>query len=435
MVAAFRKHLSQSHFFSKNGKLLLAVSGGADSMAMARLFLELGYEFAIAHCNFSLRGDESDADEKFVAEFAQKHAIRLHSTRFDAKAFAKDNGLSLQLAARQLRYVWFDELIETNGYDYLLTAHHADDNIETFFINLSRRSGIDGLTGIPERNGKIVRPLLPFTRKQLSDYLKSVGQQWREDSSNASDDYLRNRIRHHVTPGLEQALPGIGEAIGQSLKHLQMAKSLADDAAYLVYKQVAVQTEDKVLFKTFELLRLDHYRAYLFHWLSRYGFTAWEDIYELPNAMSGKVVVSPTHRLVKDRETLILTPLPESERDVFVIDEKTTQISHPIGLEFTQVSHIENAAENRIFVDADALRYPLVLRKWQAGDVFWPFGMNGSKKISKFFKDEKLALPDKENQWLLCSGDVILWVVGRRMDDRFKVTDATRNILRIDYKS
>jgi tRNA(Ile)-lysidine synthase len=420
-----KEHLDMNLPFLKGKRLLLAVSGGVDSMVMAEAFIRLGYDVSLAHCNFSLRGKESDGDEKFVRNYAYSNGIQAFFQRFDTKSFAADNRLSPQLAARQLRYLWFDELLE-QGFDYLLTAHHADDNLETFFINLSRRSGISGLTGIPEQNGKIVRPLLPFSREELL-------VEWREDSSNASMDYLRNKIRHRLIPALKETLPDFPDAIARSMDHLSMAKRLTDDAAHLVYKEVAVELPEKTLLRIPELTRLEHYPAYLYHWLSPYGFTAWDDIYSLPHAQSGKMVLSDSHRLVKDREVLILEKLKGSDDAQVIIDSETTQIQRPVSLVLSPVDTLGDPSDNRIFADAESLRFPLVLRKWREGDTFKPFGMEGTKKVSKFFKDEKLALPDKEAQWLLCSGDDIVWIIGRRMDDRFKVTSDTRRIISIEY--
>ncbi len=433
MLESFQDHLDTRFPFLRKSRLLLAVSGGLDSMAMCDLFLKSGFDVSLAHCNFTLRGNESDADERFVADYAQRNGLMLHHTRFDTRAFAADNRLSIQLAARQLRYMWFDELLEKFKYDYLLTAHHADDNIETFLINLSRRSGIGGLSGIPEQNGKIVRPLLPFYRHDLEQYVRSQRIEWREDSSNASGDYLRNRIRQRLIPVLNDTVPGFADAIGESLKNLNMARRMADDAAHLVYKEVAVELPGKTLFKCAELTRLEHYAAYLHHWFAPYGFTAWNDIYALVDATSGKQILSATHRLVKDREVLILETLKQPSDEVVLIDVGTNEVASPLRLQFSMVDAVKDAGDNRIFADADLLQFPLTLRRWQAGDVFVPFGMRGSKKVSKFLKDEKVSLPDKDAVWVLCSGETILWVIGRRMSDLFKVTDATQNIIRIDF--
>ncbi len=433
MLKAFQDHLDARFPFLRKSRLLLAVSGGLDSMAMCDLFLKSGFDVSLAHCNFTLRGIESDADAHFVADFAQRNGLTLHHTRFDTRAFATDNRLSIQLAARQLRYMWFDELLDKFKYDYLLTAHHADDNIETFLINLSRRSGIGGLSGIPEQNGKIVRPLLPFYRHELEAFVRSQLIDWREDSSNASGDYLRNRIRQKLIPVLNDTVPGFADAIGESLKNLYMARRMADDAAHLVYREVAVELAGKTLFKCHELTRLEHYAAYLHHWLAPYGFTAWDDVYALVKAMSGKQVLSATHRLVKDREVLILEKLQEPSNEAVLIAFGTPEVALPVRLKFSMADAVKDAGDNRIFADADLLQFPLMLRRWQAGDFFVPFGMRGSKKVAKFLKDEKVSLPDKDAVWVLCSGDLILWVVGRRMSDLFKVTDATQNIIRIDF--
>lgn len=430
MLEKFQNHLANKLSFLNGKKLLLAVSGGIDSIVMADLFST--NDISIAHCNFNLRGEESNDDEKFVKTYADKNKIPVFTTRFDTQRFASDGKLSVQVAARQLRYAWFGELLEKHGFDYVLTAHHADDNLETFLINMSRGTGLDGLTGIPFQNGKIIRPLLEFSRQEIEDYANENGIEWREDSSNSSDKYLRNQLRHGVVPILKNLNPNFLESFAETLSHLQQSQSLAEDASVLVYKQVIIEKEDKIIFKIPELKRLPNYRAYLYQWLNGFGFTAWEDIYNLTDAQSGKRVLSANFQLLKDREILILSSLENTTEDtVFQIGKDTKTITTPINLAFCQVADITDANQNRIFVDEEKIRWPLTLRKWQEGDYFYPFGMDGKKKVGKFFKDEKFSLIDKANTWLLCSGDDIVWIVSHRMDDRFKITNTTKNCLEI----
>ncbi len=432
MFDAFRNHLSDRIPFLQGKQLLLASSGGIDSMVLADLLLKSGFGFALAHCNFSLRGTESDGDENFLREYAAKNNIAFYAQRFDTETFAQDNRLSIQMAARELRYAWFHELLEENGYDFLLTAHHADDNLETFIINLSRGTGLDGLAGIPETNGKILRPLLGFSRADIEKYASENRIGWREDSSNASDKYLRNKIRHEVVPALKSLNPDFLKSFRQTSEHLQQSKSLVRDAANLVYKQVAIESEDKVIFKLYELKRLPNYSAYLYEWLHGFGFTAWEDIYDLPDAQSGKQIFSNEFKLLKDREVIVLTPIKDENPDEnFFVQKGQQQLAAPVNLAFCRVTDIGQSSDNRIFVDEDRLEFPLTVRKWREGDYFFPFGMTGKKKISKFFKDEKFSLIDKAETWLLCSGSEIIWIIGKRMDDRFKINNTTKNILEI----
>lgn len=426
-------YLAENFPFLQGKKLLLAVSGGIDSMVMVDLFRKSKSDFAIAHCNFQLRGEESNEDEKFLREFAGENAIPFFSTRFDTQTFAEDFNLSTQMAARELRYKWFHELLETENYDFLLTAHHADDNLETFLINLSRGTGIEGLTGIPRHIDQIFRPLLDFSRNQIEAYAKENHLEWREDSSNASDKYLRNKIRHGIVPVLKELNPELLQAFQKTQSYLQQTQTMAEDASILVYQQVAQNANDEVHFNIEKLKKLPNYRSYLYQWLREYGFTAWDDIYDLTESQSGKQVFAAQFRLLKNRHFLILSPLPNSDTsETFHIYENRQDVNFPIKLSISKVSDISNATNNTIFVDAEKIRFPLTLRRWNQGDVFQPFGMKGqSKKVSKFFKDEKLALTEKEKIWLLCSGNEIVWIVWIRADERFKVTNTTNQILKI----
>lgn len=430
MFDAFKSHFSQNLPFLKDNRLLIAVSGGVDSMVLAELALRSGLNIGIAHCDFSLRGTESDADAAFVERFASFKNIPFHFQKFDTRSFAADFGLSTQMAARRLRYEWFAQLVEQQGYDYVLTAHHADDDLETFLINLSRGTGLDGLTGIPAVNGKIVRPLLPFSREDIEAYAKAEGIDWREDRSNSSEVYLRNRIRHDIAPRLKALNPSFLSSFRLTLDHLQQARSLAEDASRIVYRKVVTDSDDRKTIDLTELRQLPNYDAYLYQWLSPLGFTAWNDIGDLVTAQSGKQVLSPGYRLLKDRGELIVTPIPQLSES-HLIDENITTLDHPVKLVFTRVEAIDNTSDNAIFVDRSKLRWPLSLRKWREGDVLHPAGMTGSKKVSKYFKDEKFSLADKEAVWLLFSGEALVWIVGHRQDARFKADATTQNILKI----
>ena len=434
MLQKFQNHLSHNFQFLTGKKLLLATSGGIDSMVMLSLFQQLDYKIAIAHCNFQLRGVDSFSDQNFVKDYATENEIPVFITQFDTTAFAEDYKVSTQVAARELRYNWFYELAETEDYDYILTAHHADDNLETFLINLSRGTGLDGLTGIPEQNEKVVRPLLAFSQKELADYAELHNVQWREDSSNASDKYLRNKIRHHLVPMLKELNPNFLSSFTTTQSYLQDAKDMVEDATIMVYQQVASQEEDKITFDLKKLLKLPNYKSYLYQWLNEFGFSAWEDIYDLVNSQSGKFVYAPEYRLLKDRETLILSPFDYvNEKEEFLITADQKVVNVPLNMTFSSAAEMTIVSNKTIFVDSDKLDYPLVLRRWNKGDQFQPFGMDGkSKKLSKFFKDEKLSLLEKEKIWLLCSNDNIVWVIGLRQDERFKIKNTTKNIIKIE---
>lgn len=436
MLAKLKKHIAENFLFLENKKLLLATSGGLDSMVMTHLFQELNFDMALAHCNFQLRGLESFEDQNFVQQYAEANEIPLFVTQFDTEAFAKDYKLSTQVAARDLRYNWFYELLETEDYDYVLTAHHADDNLETFLINLSRGTGLEGLIGIPEQNDKIIRPLLLFSRDEIASYAAENHIQWREDSSNASDKYLRNKIRHDLVPLFKELNPQFIASFQKTQSYLQDAQTMLEDASIMVYQQVAKKEGDEIYFDLKQLKRLPNYKSYLFQWLHEFGFSSWNDVYDLVESQSGKQIFSPDFRLLKDRDSLILSPIQfEKEKSEYFVNRNSTEVNFPLNLSFCKVSDISLPTNTAIFVDEDQLEFPLVLKRWKEGDYFQPFGMNGkSKKVSKFFKDEKLSLIQKENSWILWSGNRIVWIVGLRQDERFRIINSTKNILKIELE-
>lgn len=438
MIEAFKNHIYTQLSFLIKHKLLIACSGGLDSVVLAHLCHELKLNIALAHCNFNLRGSESDGDETFVFDLADRLELEAFLEHFDTEAYAKSEKISIQMAARELRYDWFFNLAENLDFDYILTAHHADDNLETFLINLTRGTGLNGLTGIPEINDRIVRPLLPFSRDDLEAYAKAHKIKWREDSSNASDKYLRNKLRHDVIPMLKDINPDLLQNFIKTLSHLNDTADIVDESVNAVAKRAIVDLDDQHLkLKISEFKKVNNSKAYLYELLKDYGFTEWNDVVNLLDAQSGKQVFSETHRLIKDREYLILTEMhttviqvaSEASRDI----EQTDNMVHtPIGnLTFEDVNEMSKPSKTTLFVDKDQLEFPLRLRQWEEGDIFYPQGMKGKKKLSKYFKDEKLSLIDKEHIWLLISGDKIVWVLGMRGDERFKVKENTTTILKI----
>lgn len=436
MFSNFQNHIVSRFPFLAEKKLFLAVSGGLDSMVLLHLIKQLPYEIAVLHCNFQLRGLESFGDQDFIQDYCKQNDIPFFTTQFDTKAFAEDYKLSIQVAARELRYNWFYELLEEENFDYILTAHHADDNLETFLINLTRGTGLDGLTGIPEQNDKIIRPLLPFSREEILAYAKENAIEWREDSSNASNKYLRNKIRHDLVPILKEINPNFLDAFQKTQSYLQESQEMAEDASIMVYQQVAKEEGEDIHFDLNQLKKLPNYKSYLYQWLKEFGFSAWNDIYDLVKGQSGKQVLSEEFRLLKNRETLILSPISyEPKNEEFEIHKEDTEVNFPLKMRLCNVGHISIESNKSIFVDAEKIHYPLILRKWNEGDVFHPFGMQGkSKKVSKLFKDEKLSLLEKEKTWILCSDNQIVWVVGLRQDERFKIENTTNNILKIELQ-
>ncbi|WP_318345060.1 tRNA lysidine(34) synthetase TilS [Flagellimonas baculiformis] len=433
MLEKFKKHLDLDLPFLKGKRLLVACSGGVDSVVLAHLSQKLGLDMALAHCNFGLRGAESDGDEDFVRRLAEKLGVEVLVKRFDTEAYAENNRGSIQMAARDLRYQWFQEVLEKEGFDFLVTAHHADDNLETFLINLSRGTGIEGLLGIPEVNEKIIRPLLVFSQDEVLEYAQSEQIQWREDSSNASNKYLRNRIRHEVLPKLKELHPTFLQNFIQTQSHLLQSHTLVENHIQTVKAKLFVENAGNITIDIGELERLQPTAAYVYALFKEYGFTEWDDVNHLLTAMSGKEVVSKTHRLVKDRQYLILSELESGPKRSYLIFEDEKQPDLPLNLSLENVKSIEKSGHNTIFMDKEKLNFPLVLRNWEKGDYFYPFGMQGRKKLSKFFKDEKMDVVSKEKQWLLCSDNDIVWVVGKRADERFKVEDSTRHIVKITW--
>jgi len=436
MFQLFQNHLNTNLSFLKGKKLLLAVSGGIDSMVLVHLCHQLNLDFAIAHCNFQLRGVESNDDEAFVKSHAEKIQVPVFIERFDTQTFADRHKLSIQVVARNLRYEWFYSLLANHNFDYILTAHHLDDSLETFLINFTRGSGIEGLTGIPQQNDKIVRPLLNFSRNDIEVFAQENTVEWREDSSNASDKYLRNKLRHDVIPVLKELNPSLLASFENTVLHLKQTQSLAEDAVKSLYQSVVTEEEHHTVIDLKKLLNYANYKAYLYEWLRPFGFSDWTAVYDLLAAQSGKQVLSESHILLKNRGVLLLFPKQTTiSEEVYWITKEQTDVKVPLKMNFCNVSDISNQTSNVIFVDEALLQFPLTLRRWQEGDVFQPSGMTGKKKLSKFFKDEKYSLWDKANAWLLCSDNKIVWIVGKRADERFKATANTTKILKINFEA
>jgi tRNA(Ile)-lysidine synthase len=446
MIRAFKQHINQNLPFLKNKKLLIANSGGIDSTVLTHLMHRSGFDISLAHCNFSLRGKESNKDEKFVKRVGEELQIAAYTITFDTKSYAEKKGISTQMAARKLRYDWFQKICNEHRIDYIITAHHKDDTIETFIINLTRGTGLNGLTGIPMINKNIIRPLLPFTREEILIYATRNKLEWREDSSNSSIKYIRNKIRHKVVPILKEINPNLLESFEKTLEHLTGSQEIAKDRIKSIRAEVSKKIGKERHYSVEALQNLSNPKAYLFELFRKKGFTEWNDVYNLLSAQTGKQVLSKTHRLLKNRDVIILSKLKKKSLKTQQIDKQTKSIKKPISLRFsfkTIVQEGKNKAnaldliiqnrEGQLFVDADKLKFPLTIRKWEKGDFFYPIGLNGKKKLSKFFTDEKMSLLEKEKTWLLCSGEDIVWVIGKRLDERFKVTMKTTTVLKIKH--
>jgi len=427
----FKRHIHNQFPELIQNNFLLACSGGLDSVVLAHLCYQCKLDFTLAHCNFKLRGEESNQDEHFVRELAKKMNKSFLVKEFETHEYVKNRKVSIQMAARDLRYEWFSQLMKERQIKTLVTAHHADDNLETFIINLSRGTGIKGLIGIPSRTRTIARPLLAFSRTQIMEFANSEEITWREDQSNAETKYLRNKIRHEIVPILKELHPTFLKNIIETQKHLQQIGDISDYHIGQIKEELFIKDNEVIRIKIEALQALKPLEAYIHALFIEYGFTEWEDLQHLLTAMSGKVVYSKTHRLVKDRDVLLLSSISDKVETQYEIVESCAQIENPINLSISNVDLIEETGPNVLYVDKETLKYPMTLRKWHKGDYFYPLGMRGRKKISKYFKDEKVDVIAKEKQWLLCSGDDIIWVVGKRADDRYKITNSSKKILKI----
>lgn len=434
MLQRFLNHINTNFSFLKDEKLLIAISGGVDSVVLTHLLSTLNFNISLAHCNFSLRGKESDLDEAFVIKLGKELKVPVFTKQFNTAQFSKENKQSSQIAARELRYNWFQKLAEQHSFDSILTAHHADDHIETFLINLTRGTGLDGLTGIPEINGNIVRPLLKFSRNEILTFVKENHIDWREDKSNASTKYIRNKVRHQVLPILKEINPSLLETFAKTTAHLKESQQIIEDCIEKVAPEILIIEEKIIKINIEKITAFSNPKAYLYQFLKRYNFTEWNDVYSLLSAQSGKQVFSKTHVLLKDRAFLLLLKKDTSPvfNNVFFIEENQTEITKPIQLQFEDVKEKSTENKHTIYIDKQLLVFPLKLRKWRDGDFFYPTGMKGKKKVSKYFKDEKFSLLEKQNTWILCNNNNhILWIVGHRQDNRFEITKQTSKTFKI----
>jgi tRNA(Ile)-lysidine synthase len=433
MIGRFISFIDENRLFGKGGRLLLAVSGGIDSVAMAALFREAGYTFAIAHCNFMLRGAESDGDEAFVKGLAAGYKVPFYSKSFDTKSLAAASGKSIQMMARELRYGFFEEIAVKHRFDHIATAHNLDDQVETFFINLLRGCGIAGLHGISLKQGRVVRPMMFATRSDIETYVSNNDLAFREDSSNQKTDYVRNRIRHRIIPLFTEINPGFGREMEQNIKRLKDTEDIYRQYLDIVRYQIMREEDGLLIFDKAGLKKLSPLPAFLFGFLSPYGFNA-ADAAQVAAALDGspgKRFFSSGHELLIDRQSIMVAPLREPGPEEVMIgkdDRKTEE-----GPEITVSIHPANGYVipddmNIASLDFHKLSFPLRLRRWKRGDAFCPLGMEKHKKLSDFFIDQKIPRILKERAWVLCSGDDIVWVVGMRIDQRYKVGRGTSKV-------
>ena len=438
MVNRFIQYVKEHNLFENNQTILLAVSGGIDSMILCDLFLKSNFKFAIAHCNFHLRGEESNRDERFVREYAQKNNIKIHVKDFDTYSYMKEKGKSMQVSAREMRYSWFNELLKEEGYSYIATGHHIDDSIETFFMNILRGTGIAGLHGILQKVNLVIHPLLFTGRAEIVNYQKENKLEFVEDSSNATTKYTRNKIRHELIPLVKEIAPNFDKIISKEIERFRetevVFRSVINDA-----KTELLEIENQTIKISIEKLKsYVPQKIFMYEILSDFGFNE-ATINSIEDALletSGKQFYSETHRLVKDRDYLLIVKNEPQNLNQYLIEESQTSVYSPIILHMEILKDLQyvKIPKNKevAMLDYDKLSFPLILRKWKKGDSFFPFGLQGEKKISEFYKNLKYSILDKENQWLLCSENDIIWVVGQRIDDRYKITKSTNTIYKIE---
>ena len=438
MVNRFTGFINQNKLFRKTDRILLAVSGGIDSVVMADLYHKAGFHFGIAHCNFGLRGKESDGDETFTQKLAQQYKVPFFTTRFNTSGYASDHKISIQMAARELRYKWFEEIRSAEKFDFIATAHHLDDQVETFLINLIRGTGISGLHGISAKQEHIIRPLLFLYRDEIAEYAIRNRTVFREDSSNKDDKYIRNKIRLNIIPLLEEINPEFRHTITSEIKILRGWEEIGKKEIKKELKGIIKKQKRNAIVDLIALKRSSQYELIAWEILSSFGFNSSvvSDILANIDGSSGRTFLSPTHRLVADRDTLIIQPIKTAQDNtVRMISEKRKNISWPVKLNFSVHENIPDlpipAGKEFASLDYDKLVFPLEIRKWKPGDSFHPFGMKGKKKVSDLLIDEKVSLPEKENTYVLCSSGKIAWVIGRRVDQRFRITPKTARIYSI----
>ncbi|MFA5326965.1 MAG: tRNA lysidine(34) synthetase TilS [Prolixibacteraceae bacterium] len=437
MIEQFLKYIREEKLFHSAQRILLAVSGGADSMLMLHLFASAGFSVGIAHCNFGLRGAESDGDEQLVAEYCDQHNLAFYVKRFNTEEYALQEGISIEMAARDLRYNWFNQLLGQHEFDFLATAHHQDDVIETFLINLSRGSGIKGLSGIQAKSGRIIRPMLFTNREEILDYCEKMKISFRNDSSNLDTIYKRNLIRQEILPLMEQINPAFRKNALKTIDNLNETGQLFQQRMSEIRATVYSEDEQGAMIHIDKLLTLSPIRTILFELIRDFGFQAEQidDIADSLTKESGRKFFSGAYRLVKDREYLLISPFSAKPDKVFYLDENCEKINFPLPLileRFDRTRDFRFSTHAHVVdLDFDRLVFPLIIRHWQEGEYFKPLGMSGLKKISDYFIDEKYSIPEKENAWILASGNQVVWIVGKRLDDRFKITAKTKKILRI----
>ncbi|HTI90701.1 MAG TPA: tRNA lysidine(34) synthetase TilS [Puia sp.] len=459
LLHGFNEFIKKENLFTHQDRLLVAVSGGLDSVVLCEMLHRAGFDFVIAHCNFRLRGEESDRDEQFVIQLAERYGKKVFVKAWDTSVYAAEQKLSIQVAARQLRYDWFREIIEEWGAGVVLTAHHLDDNIETLLMNFFKGTGISGLRGMLPRQGIVVRPLLFTGRAALQQLALDAGLLWVEDSSNESDKYTRNYFRHRIIPGIEEVFPNALQNLAENTGRFREIEMIYRRAVDQQLKKLLEHRGNEVFIPVLKLKLSAPLSTLVYEMITPFGFSAQQTgaVIALLDSGSGKYVVSATHRILRNRDWLIISPLQTMQAANILIEAGDTRVLYEQGqlvlqrlsaadlpAEVVGSSPVRSGAESKrgsssgsgntvAWLDAADIRFPLLLRKWRAGDYFYPLGMRKKKKLARFFIDSKLSIGDKEKVWVLEMNKKIVWVVGLRIDDRFRISERTEQVLKIEW--
>lgn len=454
LLQRYHDFIKKEDLFSPKDKLLLAVSGGLDSVVLCELCKQARFDFIIVHCNFQLRGEESERDEKFVRALGEKYKVEVKVKKFGTEKFAEENKMSIQEAARILRYEWFDELVDSFKFGVqsqeistpncrltacLITAHHADDNAETLLMNFCRGTGLHGLTGIPISYGNIRRPLLGFTREEVKQFANENKLDFVEDSSNLSTKYTRNLFRHEIIPAISKVYPQVIENLTDNIDRFKEIEKLYKLAVGDIKKKLVKEKGSEWHIPVKQLMQYNN-RALIYDIITDFGFNEKQidEVIKLSESESGKYIDSPTfnYRIIKHRHWFIISPVQSADLGIIIIEEKDKKVMFAEGsLQFEQLAsnYKPQTSSNIACFDAKVISFPFILRKWKTGDYFYPLGMKKKKKISRFFIDQKLSKNEKEKMWVIEMDKKIIWIVGKRIDERFKVTDKTRSVVKITY--
>lgn len=421
---------------------LLAISGGVDSMVLLDVFQSLSLSFAVAHCNFGLRGTESDQDEQLVLEMCQSYGVECFTKKFDISEYKKENRVSTQMAARAVRYNWFDNLLKDQSFDFLVTAHHLDDSVETLFLNLSRGTGIEGLKGIQEKTAQVLRPLLSFSKEEIRKYAAKHSVAYREDKSNSSNTYKRNRLRNSILPLFREINPGFIETMAGNLSNFRESVEFYRNKIEEEIRSILRETPDGFEIEVDKLKHSENSGLVGYECFKKFGFERSQSDQLLRVLQSdkpvGKEFFSPNFRMLVDRDKIFLRKIEKKKNEIYVINNENKFVTFDLELTFNHIpiGEIDLLADSQIaFLDAQKIKFPLQLRRWKEGDKFRPLGMNGKKKVSDFLIDRKMSRIEKEKTWVLLSEDRIFWLVGHRIDDSFKLTDSTQKVLKITFES